>query len=124
MMRSNEEIIIQIKELIEERVKPAVAGHGGVIHFVDYKDGHLQLMLSGACSGCASSTITLKLGVEQMIQHFVPEVKTVSADDDPNSTVDPYYSNDYGHSYPGAISIGPEDDMMDYRGYYDEIDKD
>ena len=104
-MRSNEEIIKQIKELIEERVKPAVAGHGGEIHFLDYNDGHLQLMLSGACSGCASSTITLKLGVEQMIQHFVPEVTTVSAEDDPNSAVDPYYSDDYGQSYPGSMPV-------------------
>mgnify|MGYP001410399091 FL=1 len=93
-MRSNEEIIEQIKHLIEENIKPAVAGHGGVIDFVDYDDGHLKLILGGACSGCASSTITLKMGVENMIKHYVPEVQSISAEDDPNSTVDPYYAFD------------------------------
>lgn len=105
-MRSDEEIVAQIKELIETNIKPAVAGHGGVIDFVDYKDGHLQLILGGACSGCASSTITLKLGVENMVKHYVPEVQTISAEDDPNSTVDPYYA------------YGP-DMMYDGMDYYD-----
>ena len=91
--RTDEEIIEQIKGLIEENVKPAVASHGGVIDFVNYKDGHLDLILGGACSGCASSTITLKLGVENMIKHYVPEVQSISADDDPNSTVDPFYTH-------------------------------
>jgi|TARA_B110000305_G_C19339166_1_gene588168 Fe-S cluster biogenesis protein NfuA len=92
--RSNEEIITQIKAIIETNVKPAVASHGGVIDFVSYDDGHLSLILGGACSGCASSTITLKLGVENMVKHFVPEVKTITAEDDPNSTVDPYFMSD------------------------------
>lgn len=95
-MRSNEEIITQIKKLIEDNIKPAVAQHGGVIDFVDYEDGHLKVILGGACSGCSSSTITLKLGVENMVKHYVPEVHTITAEDDPNSTVDPYYNN-YGH---------------------------
>ena len=90
-MRSKEEIVEQIKELIESNVKPAVASHGGVIDFIDFDEGHLKLILGGACSGCASSTITLKLGVENMIKHYVPEVTLVTAEDDPNSTVDPYY---------------------------------
>ena len=93
-MRSKEEIVEQIKELIESNVKPAVANHGGVIDFIDFDDGHLKLILVGACSGCASSTITLKLGVENMIKHYVPEVTLVTAEDDPNSTVDPYYMSD------------------------------
>ena len=92
-MRSNEEIIEQIKYLIEENIKPAVASHGGVIDFVDYDDGHLKLILGGACSGCASSTITLKMGVENMVKHYVPEVHTITAEDDPNSTVSPYYTS-------------------------------
>lgn len=92
--RTDEEIIEQIKDLIETNVKPAVASHGGVIDFVNYKDGHLDLILGGACSGCASSTITLKMGVENMIRHYVPEVTSISAEDDPNSMVDPYYSMD------------------------------
>jgi len=92
--RSNEEIITQIKKILEEYVTPAVASHGGVIDFVDYKEGHLRLILGGACSGCASSTITLKMGVENMVKHYVPEVHTITAEDDPNSTVDPFYMSD------------------------------
>jgi Fe-S cluster biogenesis protein NfuA len=89
--RTDEEVIVAIKELIETNVKPAVAGHGGNIEFVAYENGHLQLELGGACSGCAGSTMTLKMGVENMLKHFVPEVQTVEAFDDPFSTVDPYY---------------------------------
>jgi|TARA_B100001094_G_scaffold132874_1_gene128765 Fe-S cluster biogenesis protein NfuA len=93
--RTDEEIIKQIKELIESHVKPGVASHGGNIEFVDYKEGNLLLELGGACSGCSGSTITLKLGVENMIKHYVPEVHTVEAQDDPFSTVDPFYSDPF-----------------------------
>jgi Fe-S cluster biogenesis protein NfuA len=93
MSRSDDEIIKQIKELIETHVKPAVANHGGNIEFLSYNEGNLVLELGGACSGCAGSTMTLKMGVENMIKHYVPEVKTVSAEDG-FSTVDPYYSMD------------------------------
>ena len=85
--RSNEEIITQIKELIEANIKPAVAQHGGVIEFISYDEGTLLVELGGACSGCASSTITLKLGVEQMVMHYVPEVTKLESQDDLNSTV-------------------------------------
>ncbi len=90
----SEETINQIKKVLDTYVKPAVDSHGGVIEYVDYKDGHLRLMLGGACSGCASSTITLKMGVENMVKHYVPEVHTITAEDDPNSMVDPYYARD------------------------------
>ena len=93
--RTDEEIIKQIKELIESHVKPGVAQHGGNIEFVDYKEGNLLLELGGACSGCSGSTITLKMGVEKMIKHYVPEVHTVEAQDDPFSTVDPFYSDPF-----------------------------
>lgn len=93
-MRSDAEVIEQIKHILETNVAPAVANHGGMIDFVSYEDGHLRLILGGACSGCASSTITLKMGVENMVKHYVPEVHTITAEDDPNSTVDPYYAMD------------------------------
>ena len=92
MNRSDEEIIEEIKQLIEDNVKPAVAGHGGNIEYLEYKDGALLLELQGACSGCAGSTMTLKMGVENMIKHFVPEVQSVDAIDG-FSTVDPFYSH-------------------------------
>jgi Fe-S cluster biogenesis protein NfuA len=73
------EIIDQIKELIETRVRPAVAQDGGDIVYKGYKDGHLYLSMHGACSGCPSSTVTLKRGIESLIRHYVPEVETVEA---------------------------------------------
>ncbi|WP_265571288.1 NifU family protein [Sphingomicrobium nitratireducens] len=73
------DIIEQIKELIETRVRPAVAQDGGDIVYRGYKDGIVYLQLQGACSGCPSSTITLKNGIEGLIKHYVPEVTSVEA---------------------------------------------
>lgn len=73
------DIIDQIKELIETRVRPAVAQDGGDIIYRGYKEGKLFLQMQGACSGCPSSTITLKRGIEGLIKHYVPEVETVEA---------------------------------------------
>ena len=77
----NQEIIDQINELIEEKVRPAVAMDGGDIVFEEYKDGIVYLRLKGSCSGCPSSSITLKNGIENMLQHYVPEIKEVRAVD-------------------------------------------
>jgi len=76
---ADSEIIDQIKELIETRVRPAVAQDGGDIVYKGYRDGHLYLSMHGACSGCPSSTVTLKRGIESLIRHYVPEVETVEA---------------------------------------------
>ena len=73
------DIIEQIKGLIETRVRPAVAQDGGDIVYRGYKDGRLYLGMQGACSGCPSSTITLKRGIENLIRHYVPEVESVEA---------------------------------------------
>ena len=73
------DIIEQIKDLIETRVRPAVAQDGGDIISRGYKEGKLFLQMQGACSGCPSSTITLKRGIEGLIKHYVPEVETVEA---------------------------------------------
>jgi Fe-S cluster biogenesis protein NfuA len=73
------EIIAQIKELIETRVRPAVANDGGDIVYRGFKDGKVYLGLHGACSGCPSSTMTLKQGIESLLKHYVPEVETVEA---------------------------------------------
>src|SRR3982750_4742325 len=73
------EIIDQIKELIETRVRPAVAQDGGDIAYKGYKDGRLYLSMHGACSGCPSSAVTLKRGIESLIRHYVPEVESVEA---------------------------------------------
>ena len=73
------EIIDQIKELIETRVRPAVAQDGGDIVYRGYREGTLYLGMQGACAGCPSSAITLKRGIESLIRHYVPEVETVEA---------------------------------------------
>jgi Fe-S cluster biogenesis protein NfuA len=71
------EIVDQIKELLDTRVRPAVAGDGGDIVFRGFRDGVVRLHLQGACSGCPSSRATLKHGVENMLRHYVPEVVAV-----------------------------------------------
>jgi Fe-S cluster biogenesis protein NfuA len=73
------EIVAQIKELIETRVRPAVAQDGGDIVYHDFKNGIVTLELHGACSGCPSSTATLKNGIENMLKHYIPEVIAVEA---------------------------------------------
>jgi Fe-S cluster biogenesis protein NfuA len=73
------DIIDQIKELLDSRVRPAVAQDGGDIVYRGYKDGTLYLGMQGACSGCPSSMVTLKRGVESLIKHYVPEVETIEA---------------------------------------------
>ncbi|WP_343346003.1 NifU family protein [Sphingomicrobium sp. XHP0239] len=73
------DIIEQIKELIDTRVRPAVAQDGGDIVYRGYKNGNVYLALQGACAGCPSSTITLKNGIEGLIKHYVPEVTSVEA---------------------------------------------
>ena len=69
----------QIVEIIETRVRPSVAMDGGDITYKSFTDGIVYLQLRGACSGCPSSSVTLKNGIESMLQHFVPEVKGVEA---------------------------------------------
>lgn len=73
----DDEIVAQIKELIDTRVRPAVAQDGGDIVFEGFEDGIVYLQMHGACSGCPSSTMTLKSGIENMLRHFVPEVREV-----------------------------------------------
>merc|ERR1711998_687498 len=81
---SNEDIdesdtVQQIKKLLETRVRPAVAMDGGDIQFESFEDGIVTLLMKGACSGCPSSTATLKMGIENMLRHYIPEVQEVRA---------------------------------------------
>ena len=69
--------VATIKELIETRVRPAVANDGGDITFRGYKDGVVYLAMKGSCSGCPSSTATLKHGIQNLLRHFVPDVTEV-----------------------------------------------
>ena len=76
---ADEDIIVQIKELIETRVRPAVANDGGDIIYRGFDKGKVYLRMQGACSGCPSSTATLKHGIESLLKHYVPEVTEVLA---------------------------------------------
>ena len=73
------EIVAQIRELIETRIRPAVANDGGDIVYRGFDAGKVYLQMQGACSGCPSSTATLKNGIEQLLKHYVPEVTEVRA---------------------------------------------
>lgn len=73
------EIIASINELLEERIRPAVAGDGGDIAYRGFSEGVVYLTLQGACAGCPSSTATLKHGIENLLKHYIPEVTEVRA---------------------------------------------
>ncbi|MBE7184266.1 MAG: NifU family protein [Methylobacterium mesophilicum] len=75
--KADEEIVVTIKELLDTRVRPAVAQDGGDITFRGYQDGTVFLHMKGACAGCPSSTATLKHGIQNLLRHFVPEVQQV-----------------------------------------------
>ena len=71
------ETVVTIKELLETRVRPAVAGDGGDITFKGFKEGIVYLSMRGACAGCPSSTATLKHGIQNLLKHFLPDVLAV-----------------------------------------------
>lgn len=77
---SDVDVVTRIKEMLENYVKPAVEMDGGAISFRGYNDGVVKLMLQGSCSGCPSSMVTLKSGIEGMMKRMIPEVKEVVAE--------------------------------------------
>ena len=76
---SDAEVVGQIRELLDVRVRPAVAQDGGDIEFRGFKEGVVFLQLQGSCQGCPSATMTLKMGIENMLKHYIPEVVEVRA---------------------------------------------
>ena len=76
---SFDEIEKKIVQLLEEKIRPAIARDGGDIKFKEFKDGVVKVQLQGSCSGCPSSTMTLKQGVQNLLCHYLPEVKSVEA---------------------------------------------
>ena len=83
-MRTEDEIIKDIKFVLQDKVAPSVAVHNGAIGFINFASdtGVATLKLSGACSGCAMSKLTLQQGVERLLTHYVPEVKAIVGEDD------------------------------------------
>ena len=78
-IESYDEIEKQIVQILEEKIRPAIARDGGDIKFKEFKDGVVKVQLQGSCSGCPSSTMTLKQGVQNLLCHYLPEVKKVEA---------------------------------------------
>ena len=98
-MREHDEIVRDIKSILEEKVAPSVAAHNGIIGFIDFAmdTGVATLKLSGSCSGCAMSKITLQRGVEQTLKHYIPEVKSIVGRDDEEAAgqgYEPYIPKD------------------------------
>ena len=81
-MRSHPEIVEDIESVLKDKVAPSVAAHNGEIKFISFHRGVVRLLLSGSCSGCAMSKITLQRGVEQTLKHYVPEVQAIVGEDD------------------------------------------
>ena len=90
-MRTNDEIVKDIQKILDESILPHVQSHGGYVSLQKYEDGVATMFLTGACSGCAMSSATLKMGIENMLKYYIPEVHAVDGVEDANSTVDPYY---------------------------------
>ena len=98
-MREHDEIVKDIKSVLEEKVAPSVAAHNGSIGFIDFAldTGVATLKLSGSCSGCAMSKITLQRGVETTLKHYIPEVKSIVGQDDEEAAgqgYEPYIPKD------------------------------
>jgi Fe-S cluster biogenesis protein NfuA len=81
-MRAHKEIVDEIEKVLKDKVMPSVAVHNGEIKFISFHRGVVRLLLSGSCSGCAMSKITLERGVESMLKHYIPEVQSIIGEDD------------------------------------------
>ena len=81
-MSAHKEIVDEIEKVLKDRVMPSVAAHNGEIKFISFHRGVVRLLLSGSCSGCAMSKITLERGVESMLKHYIPEVQSIIGEDD------------------------------------------
>ena len=96
-MRPHQDIVNDIETVLKDKVLPSVAAHNGEIKFISFHKGMVRLLLSGSCSGCAMSKITLQRGVETTLKHYVPEVEGVIGEDDEKAAeqgYDPYFPKD------------------------------
>ena len=96
-MRSHQEIVDEIEKVLKDKVAPSVAAHNGEIKFISFHRGVVRLLLSGSCSGCAMSKITLHRGGENMLKHYIPEVESIIGEDDEEAEgqgYEPYFPKD------------------------------
>ena len=89
-MRPHQEIVNEIEKVLKDKVTPSVAAHNGEIKFISFHKGVVRLLLSGSCSGCAMSKITLHRGVENMLKHYIPEVESIIGEDDEEAKAQGY----------------------------------
>ena len=89
-MRTHQEIVDDIEKILKDKVTPSVAAHNGEIKFISFHRGVVRLLLSGSCSGCAMSKITLHRGVENMLKHYIPEVDSIIGEDDEEAKAQGY----------------------------------
>jgi Fe-S cluster biogenesis protein NfuA len=106
-MKTKEEVLSEVDVAMEKYINPNVAMHGGQINILGFDEdtGILHTQMSGSCSGCASSTVTLKMGVEQTLMHMIPEIKGVTSEDDANFN-DPFYASDPFMDWPADDDHG------------------
>jgi Fe/S biogenesis protein NfuA len=81
----------RIQEMIDYQINPAVAGHGGFIEFVDFKDGVVYLRMGGGCQGCGMALMTLKQGIERMLREEIPEIRQIVDVTEHGEGANPYY---------------------------------
>ena len=81
-MRTHQNIVNEIETVLKDKVAPSIAAHSGEIKFISFHEGVVKLLLSGSCSGCAMSKVTLHRGVENMLKHYIPEVQSIIGEDD------------------------------------------
>ena len=96
-MRTHSDIVNDIETVLKDKILPSVAAHNGEIKFISFHKGMVRLLLSGSCSGCAMSKITLQRGVEQTLKHYVPEVEGIVGEDDEEAKgqgYSPYFPKD------------------------------
>lgn len=84
----------RVQQLLDTAINPAVAGHGGSVELIDVKDNKVFLQLSGGCQGCASSTATLRMGIERLIKEQIPEIQEVIDATDHAGGLNPYFTAD------------------------------
>jgi len=96
-MRTHQDIVKEIETVLKDKVSPSVAAHNGEIKFISFHEGVVKLLLSGSCSGCAMSKVTLHRGVENMLKHYIPEVTSLVGEDDEEAKdqgYTPYFPKD------------------------------
>ena len=96
-MRAHKDIVNEIEKVLKDKVTPSVAAHDGEIKFISFQEGVVTLLLSGSCSGCAMSKVTLHRGVENMLKHYIPEVQSIIGEDDEEAKdqgYTPYFPKD------------------------------